>query len=208
MEVLWPGCEPQLANNNLKAAVRALRQTLSLPHGLSEDFGWVLFHDGNYMINSQADVWVDTEQFESHWNLGWRLEKEGRISEAIAEYRSAESLYRGEFLEEDPYEDWTLLTRESVKDIYFSILSKLGDYYMESGDYENTIGYCHKIIAKDPCREDAYRRLMCAYVKLGNRNRALHWYKICERTIKAELDLPPDPQTVELYHKLLNDEPL
>ena len=79
MEALWPGCEPQLANNNLKAAVRALRQTLNIPHDVSQDFGWVLFHDGNYMINSQAKVWVDTEQFESHWNLGWKLEKEGRF---------------------------------------------------------------------------------------------------------------------------------
>ena len=52
MEALWPGCEPSLANNNLKAAVRALRQTLGQAHAPEgEEFAWVLFQNGSYTIN-------------------------------------------------------------------------------------------------------------------------------------------------------------
>lgn len=206
MEALWPGCEPSLANNNLKAAMRVLRETLSLAHDEDKEFTWVVFEGGSYMINPGADLWSDIAQFEYHWARGWRMEKDGRLPEAGAEYEAAEALYRGDYLEDDPYEEWTLLRREGLKDTYLTILGKLGDYCMGVGDLENAIGYCQKIIARDCCREDAYRRLMICHSRLGHRNRALDWYRICEKTIKAELDLPPDSQTKAVHERLLSDE--
>jgi DNA-binding SARP family transcriptional activator len=208
MEALWPGCEPSLANNNLKAAIRVLRETLGVAHEEERDFAWVTFEGGSYMINPEGDQWLDTAQFEYHWARGWRLERDGRLPEAVAEYEAAEALYRGDYLEDDPYEEWTLLRREALKDTYLTILGKLADYCMSVGDLENAVGHCQKIIARDCCREDAYRRLMICHSRLGHRNRALAWYVICEKTIKAELDLPPDGQTKAMYRRLLNDEAL
>jgi len=206
MEALWPGCEPSLANNNLKATVRALRQTLSLATDTDDNFTWVLFQDGNYMINLEADLWVDIEQFEYHWHAGRQLEKEGKLADAIKEHEAAEALYKGDYLADDLYEEWTSMRREALKDIYLAILGKLADYSMREADYEGCIVCCQKILTKDSCREDAYRRLMCCHSRLGQRNRAIVWYRLCERTIKSELDISPDSQTVALYQKLLNDE--
>jgi len=206
MEALWPGCDPSLANNNLKATVRALRQTLNLNHGTSKDFAWVLFQDGNYLINSEAHLWVDAEQFEYHWQAGRRLEEEGKIAEAIREHKAAESLYKGDYLEDDPYEEWTYLQREALKDQYLAILGKLADYSIRDSDHEGCIVYCQKILVRDSCREDAYRRLMCCYSRLEQRNRAIAWYRLCERTIKKELDVSPDRRTIALYQNLLSDE--
>jgi two-component SAPR family response regulator len=205
MEALWPGCEPVLANNNLKAAIRVLRETLSAAHDEDREFAWVVFEDGNYMVNPGADLWSDTSEFEDHWARGWWLERDGRMEDAVVEYEAAEALYRGDYLEDDPYEEWTLLRREALKDTYLTILGKLGDYCMWTGDLENAIGYCQKIIAGDCCREDAYRRLMICHSRLGHRNRALAWYAICEKTVRAELDLPPDSQTKAMWQRLLNE---
>ncbi len=206
MEALWPGCEPSLANNNLKAAVRALRQTLNLDHVTDKDFAWILFQDGNYMVNSEVDLWVDVDQFEYHWHLGRRLEKEGKLAEAMSVHETAAALYRGDYLEDDPYEEWTYLQREALKDEYLAILSKLAGFSLHEADYDGCIIYCQKILGKDPCREDAYRRLMCCYSRLGQRNRAIGWYRLCEKTIKNELEVAPDKRTVEFYQKLLHDE--
>ena len=206
MEALWPGCEPQLANNNLRAAVRALRQALCQPYCTGSNFAWVLFQDGNYMINSKVDVWTDVRQFEYHWIRGLQLERLGESSKAIIEFESAEAVYRGDYLEDDQYEDWTLLRREALKDTYLALLGKIGNYFMEIGDYQSAIGYCQKTISRDCCREDAYRRMMICHSRLGNRNRALVWYKLCERTINAELGLSPDRQTQTVYQQLLKDE--
>ena len=206
MEALWPGCEPSLANNNLKAAVRALRQTLSLAHGADESFAWILFQDGNYRINLEADLWVDIEQFDYHWHAGRQLEKDSKTAEAVREHETAEALYKGDYLEDDLYEEWTSLRREALKDVYLAILGRLADHSMHTADHEGCIVYCQKILTKDTCREDAYRRLMCCYSRLGQRNRAIAWYRLCEKTIKSELDVCPDRQTTTLYQKLLNDE--
>jgi len=206
MEALWPESEPTLANNNLKAAIRSLRQTLALAHGADQEFPWILFQEGSYMINPEADLWTDMEQFEFHWRAARQLEKDCRPVEAIGQHELAEALYRGEYLQDDPYEEWTTLRREALKDTYLAILGKLADHSIHSDDYEGCIVYCQKILNKDPCREDAYRRLMCSYSRLGNRNRAIGWYKLCERTVRAELDVDPDDQTVELYQRLIRDK--
>jgi len=211
MEALWPECDSQAANNNLKTAVHALRQILN-PNGKEsngkEGFFYVLFLEGNYMINPQAELWVDVDEFERHWMASLRLDKEGKVDEATRECQLAEMFYRGDFLEDNPYEEWTLLRREALKDIYLAILSRLGERSVKEEDYEGCIVYCQKILAKDPCREDAYRGLMRCHSRLGHRSRALNWYKLCVRTLRAELDTLPDRQTAALYNHLLKDEPI
>jgi len=206
MEALWAECDVQAAANNLKAAVHGLRRTLSPLFHEKENFAFVLFFQGSYLINPEIELWLDVEEFDKHWMLGRRYEKEEKMSEAIREYELAETLYRGDYLEDEPYEEWTLLRREALKDIYLIILGKLADYFFAAIDYESSIIYCQKILAKDPCREDAYRRLMHCYYHLGQRNRALRWYEICRNTIWTELDTAPDDETVLLYQRLLAGE--
>lgn len=208
MEALWPDCDPQAASNNLKAAIHGLRQTLNQLLEKKESFPYVLFLQGSYRLSPEVELWLDVEEFERHWVTGRRRDKEGRVSEAIHEYEQAEALYGGDYLEDEPYEEWTLLRREALKDTYVIILSKLADHSMKTADYEGCIVSCQKILAKDPCREDAYRRLMCCYSRLGQRNRALRWYEICRRTVQAELDTTPDRETETLHRQLLRNEPI
>ncbi len=208
METLWPDCEPQAASNNLKVAMHGLRHALSRLFQEKESFPYVLFQQGSYLMSPEIDLWVDIEEFEQHWVAGRRLEKEGKLTEAMREYELGEELYRGDYLENELYEEWTLLHREALKDTYITILGKLADHSMEMADYESCIIYCQKILTKDPCREDAYRRLMRCYSRLGQRNRALRWYEICRRTIQAELDTTPDRETTALHHQLLTNEPI
>ena len=114
----------------------------------------------------------------------------------MKQYEKAENLYRGDYLEDEPYEEWTLIRRETLKDNYLIILSKLANYCLKTCDYENCIHYSQKIIAKDNSREDAYRNLINCYLKLNQRNRALRWYEICSQAIKSELDTTPEKETL------------
>ena len=188
--------------------MHGLRQTLGHLFQENESFPYILFLQGSYLLNPDIELWVDVEEFERSWITGRYLEEEGKLTEAIREYELAESLYRGDYLEDEPYEEWALLRREALKDTYLIILGKLADHSMDRGDYEDCILYCQKIMTKDPCREDAYRRLMRCYSRLGRKNRALRWYQICQKTIQVELDTTPDAETESLYQKLLNNEPI
>ena len=118
----------------------------------------------------------------------------------------AEALYKGDYLEDEPYDDRILIRRETLKDIYLIIIGKIADYLLKIKDYEGSIIYNQKIIAKDNCREDAFKRLMRCYSRLGNRNRAMRWYEICCQAIRTELDTTPENETTLLYQQVSRDE--
>lgn len=206
IEALWPEGSVHAASNSLKAAVHSLRSILNELVSESENQQFIIFSQGGYRINPEIDLWVDVEEFEKCCVTGRRLEKEHKIAEATQEFERAEILYRGDYLEDEPYEEWTLLRRESLKDSYLLVLNKLAAHCLDTGDYENCIHYSQNILSKDHCREDAYRNLIRCYVKLGQRNRALRWYDICRRTINAELDTIPEEETTDLFQKLLKCE--
>ncbi len=206
MEALWPERDPKTARNNLKVAIYSLKKILNSLLDQRKDFPCILFLQDSYLINPEIDLWLDVEQFEKHWTRGHYLEREGNLTAAIKEFESAEALYQGNYLEDEPYEEWTLVRRETLKDIYLIILGKLADHAMETNDYESCISFCQKILQKDPSCEDAYRRLIRCCSRLGNRNRSLRWYEICCKTMLAELDIAPDRETVALYEQLLRNE--
>jgi two-component SAPR family response regulator len=208
MEALWPDCDPKISNNNLKAAMHGLRQTFNKLLKKEPSLPYVIFNQGSYQINPKFFLWLDVEQFELHWETGRRLQVAGKRGESMREFKLAEELYKSDYLADEPYEEWTLLRREALHDIYLNILSKLADNYLENSDYENCIVYCFKILDKDNCREDAYQRVMRCYRRLGLRNRALQWYEICRKTIEAEMDTEPDQATKNLYQQLLDNEPI
>jgi LuxR family transcriptional regulator, maltose regulon positive regulatory protein len=203
LEALWPGSDAQTANNNLKAAIHSLRLSLSKILKNIEASQIILFTGGSYRISPQINLSIDISEFEKFRDNGRRLEKENRLEEAIRQYEKAEHLYRGDYLEDELYEDWTLIRRETLKGNYLIILTKLAEYYLAAGDFENCIHYSQKIITKDSSREDAYRNLINCYLHLNQRNRALRWYEICCQTIKSELDALPEKATIELGEKIM-----
>ena len=208
IEALWPNCDFEVGNDNLKNAVYALRQTLgrSELNNDNKSNPCVLFSEGRYFVSPDLEVWLDTEEFEQRWLTGRRMEREGKMEDAAKYYGLAEEIYRGDYLEDEPYVEWTLVQREALKDIYFAILGKLAGFSFQSTDYENCVMYSQKILANDPCHEEAYRWLIRCYTRMGQRHRARQWYNLCVTTLKRELDDVPDRETTNLYHKLLNQD--
>jgi two-component SAPR family response regulator len=205
-EYLWPECNLKASSNNLKVAIHSLRRILNHFLQQTENFSSIRFKYGCYELNPEIEIQTDIEHFEHHWGAGKRLEKAGNLAAAIKEYEAAEMLYKGDYLEDELYDDRTLIRREMLKDIYLIILGKLADYSLDMREYEESIIYCQKIIAKDNCREDAYRRLMRCYSRLGSKNRAIRWYEIYCRVVQSGLDTTPDNETVALYQRLLGNE--
>ncbi len=206
IELLWPDCAPEEGKNNLKAVIYSLRQTLPGHKADSRVSQLILFSEGQYRINPEVELWVDVSEFEHHWLTGRNLEKQGKKEEAIREFRLAEELYKGDYLEEDRYAEWTLLQREALRDTYLAILNKLASNSFDTADYEGCILYSQKILLKDVCHEEAYRWLMRCYSRLGNPHRARQWHKVCADTLKKELDTVPDGKTTDLYRRLLTQE--
>jgi DNA-binding SARP family transcriptional activator len=202
---LWPESNLKKARWSLNSAIHGLRKLLS-GCSSSVSVNYVFLEDGYYRLSPSVGVTTDVDDFDSRHEQGRRLEKDRRMRDAAIEYEEAIELYRGDYLAEDLYEDWTMVERERLANAYMDILDRLAIHYMEVGQHQESISACYRVLEKDRCHEDSYRLLMQCYARLGLRARALHQYRMCEQILGHEYGTSPSPETRSLYVKLLRDE--
>ncbi len=202
IEMLWPGTDPRTGSNSLKVAAHNLRNSLEPDRMIGNPGTYIAANDGSYSLHPAANIWIDVEAFESHWVRGLGLEDCGASKETRVEYEKAEAIYTGDYLEEDLYEDWTMIRREKLRDIHLIILGKLAHLCAAEHAHEDAIRYCHKILLADPCREDAYELLMRSHGELNQMARAGAWYAVCRTMLKREIGSEPSRGTIDAFEDL------
>lgn len=200
MDLFWPNVDPEDTRRNLHQAIYSLRQTL---RQRQPELQPILFKRDCYLLNPEMVIWLDFVEFEKHVQAGQKLEGAGQLPAAMAEYSIAEALYQGDFLEEDLYEDWPSLQREHLRNLYLDIVDRLSKYYAQQRGFTASIALCQKILAKDNCYEEAYRRLMECYLAQGQRFLAVRQYHTCVQALKEELDLTPAEETIAVYRRIM-----
>lgn len=205
VEALWPDANPGAGAVSLKVAVHNLRSALDPNKENGHPGNWLIAQDNTYRLNLNSNIWIDTEVFRDHYERGIALLAQNRYAQARAEFEQAEALYTGDYLEEDVYEDWTLLRREELRDVYLDLLGKLATVSLRDDDHSSVIRYSHKIVLADPCREDAYQMLMKSHAAMNQIARAGSWYAVCRSTMAREVGASPSPETVLLFESLFGD---
>lgn len=203
MDLFWRDAEPEAARRNLHQAIYSLRQTLRRS---DPDFQHIEFENDCYFINSDLAIWVDVEEFKKRVREGRRHEVAARREDAIAAYSIAEGLYQGDFVADDPYEEWSMLQREHLRNEYLDVAGRLARYYIEERQHTAAISLSQKMLRHDNCHEEAYRYLMQSYAAQGLRHLALRQYQTCVKALDEELDLDPSEETVALYRELAGVE--
>src|SRR2546429_4237806 len=167
MAVFWPESSPGASRNSLNVAIHGLRRTLRT----ITDMPVVVYVGGAYRINcDDLRLWLDVDEFDSRVESGRRLEEAGDIDKATRDYEYVEGLYRGDFMADDPYEDWAALTRERLRLAYLDALGRLSRLYFDAGQYTPCGGPCQRILEENSCRGGAHRRL----VRCSSRERPPH----------------------------------
>ncbi|MDR3578055.1 MAG: BTAD domain-containing putative transcriptional regulator [Anaerolineaceae bacterium] len=202
MDTFWPDATPESARNNLNVALHNLRQTLTI----SGEAPLIQFQDGGYRLSPDLKVWLDIEEFEERVHEGRKLETSGLNTAALQEYEKAIALYKGDFLEDDPYNEWAVLTREHLRVAFLDTLDRSSQMYFSLSDYDACISLCQIILSYDSCREDAHCRLMRCYSRLDQVYLALRQYQECVDLLKAELNVSPADTTTSLYNKIRQRE--
>jgi DNA-binding SARP family transcriptional activator len=207
LEILWPKDAPTAARRRLHVRISQLRRALRAepqdetldPDGSS---AYILTIEGGYAFDLEADCWLDTVEFEACAERGRRSQESGSLVEATAAYEVARALYRGDFLEEDLYEEWAFAERERLRERFLTVLTELAECYAQLGRYRRAIACCHEILAADPCRETAYVRLMLYHYYAGEQAQALRAYERCRQVLADELGVEPLLQTAALYEQV------
>ena len=198
MDTFWPDATPAAARNSLNVAVHGLRRAFRA----STTGPVVVLEGGAYRLDQEIRLWLDVDEFELHAAAGRRLEAAGELAGAVASYERAAALYQGDFLADDPYEDWPVLPREQLLLTYLDVLDRLSGCYFGQHQYGACVALCRQLVARDPCREDAHRRLMRCYSRQGQPHLALRQYQACVDALHQELLVDPEPATADLARQL------
>lgn len=203
---LWPESSPKKARWSLNSAVYVLRRTLDEESPDANLSDCIILKRGHYRLT--RDLWIlsDVEEFDAHYERGRLLERTKKQEDAASEYEKAIALYRGDYLVEDLYEDWTTIERERLTSAYVDVRDRLATYYTQAGNLQKSIAGRYLLLEKDPYHEESYRALMRCYARLGIRGRTLRQYELCKRRLKHLYDISPAPETRILHEKLLAGE--
>lgn len=203
LETLWPDQEYSDPNRALRNLVYRLRQILS--EGCSrEDRSIITFSQGGYSFNANADVWLDTEEFENLCRQAFSLRQEDPGG-AIELYRKAVSLCRGEYLPECSYSEWVLPVRNHYRRIYLKACSDLTRLLKTTRRYPEIIEVCEKTFLVEPFEEEFHLSFMDALMEEGKTNQAKAHYEYVTSTFYRDMGVKPSPEMRNLYRRMRTD---
>lgn len=200
---LWPRLTPEAALRDFKVALNALNKAIEPQRSADDVFAYVVREGAAYRLRPEADVWVDAIEFERACETGLRSND---VDLAIAALRAALTWYRGDYLPDALYEDWASEERERLLSLYLRAADKLAGLLSERGEFEETLDICQAILARDACWERAYRLIMTAHARQGNRPLALRAYQRCVTILRDELGVEPSATTTALYQKIAQSD--
>jgi ATP/maltotriose-dependent transcriptional regulator MalT/DNA-binding SARP family transcriptional activator len=166
------------------------------------DVGCII-HEGNLIGLNLSTVWTDVGQFLSHLETAGRMKSKNEAKKAVEEYEKAIALYRGDFLPEDLYEDWTVSVRDRLRTACLKAIEDAGALCEVLEDKGKAAGFYEQLFLSDPCNEKACRWLMTWHIANGRRAEAVRVYERCQRALHQELDVEPEGTTKALYRGII-----
>jgi predicted ATPase/DNA-binding SARP family transcriptional activator len=206
IEWLWPDLPPRSGQANLYVGISLLRRVLEPGLPTPADSAYILTRHSGYLFDPSSGCWIDVDEFKAHVIAAQAQMRQEDAAQAIRAYEAAAALYRGDYLADDPYEDWAIGPREQLREAYLDLLSELHRLYLAGGDAAAALDRAQQALVLDPCREQAHRQVMRAYCILGRQADALRQFDHCRRILRAELDVEPMPRTLLLHQQILSGQ--
>ena len=200
LEYIWPQSDPALAGQALNSLNHQLNK-LSGKYLNGE--GLIVHETGYYQFNLLDHLWIDIDHFATWSETGKRLLSTDDVTPGVTYCEQALALYQGDLCGDASIQ--TVIERERLRAAFLDLLVRLADHYYSRNDLGKALHYIQRMLAHDPCREDAHRQAMRCYVRLGQRAQALRQYRLCCQALAAEFEIEPEPATVALFEQVRLD---
>lgn len=205
IDTLWPDLDLGTADGTFRVALNALNKALEPERQGKQEPRFILRQGTAYGLAGHLDVWIDAAEFERCLDAAQALEASGE--DATELYRQALEHYEGDFLAEYPqYEAWCERERERLADRFVDGGLRLARLLAARADDAGSQAWATRVIARHPVAEEAYRLLMTAQYRQGDRAGAIRTYDRCVVALDDELDVDPMPETQALYERIQNPD--
>lgn len=196
MELLWPGVEPAVAGNRLSVLLSTVRDVLQ-PCPAGEDP--LVTTDGAVSL-SRTQVSVDVEDFLARATAALDADR-AKEPDTTARLEAAIAAHTGNFLEEDPYQEWAVGLAEEVRATHIALLRALSARRRAAGDTDAVVHYTLRLLEYDCYDEEAYLTLVRFLLDAGRLGEARRHYQTYVRRM-VEIDVPPSPlpETISRRH--------
>lgn len=202
IEALWPGANPATKTSQLHVLVHVLRKLLEAEESAPASGAALVVTEGDGYAFVGSGAWIDKAEFRTLAAAAVRAQSAGRAEEAIAAGEAAVALYRGDFMEDEPYADWCWQERETLRETCLEVAGLLAGLLGARSGWERAVRHLRLALRLDPLREALHRDLMHALWAGGRRDEALHQFILCEELLARELGVGPLPETVRLADRI------
>jgi predicted ATPase/DNA-binding SARP family transcriptional activator len=198
---LWPESSSARVRNSVHVALHHLRRAL----GRSE---WVRFDGERYRVTAidGARIVFDAGEFEETVTAAMRSARRGTID--VDALRAAVGRYRGSFMEGEGAEDWHLEYHDRLARLHADALQRLGDAQLAARHNDEAAELFERLIRQETLDEHAYRSLMTARARGGDRAGALREYRRLEAILHREMDAAPQRESAALFQRIQRGEPI
>jgi DNA-binding SARP family transcriptional activator len=196
---LWPELSLEEGDRDFKVALNTIYKVLE-PNRPPRGESRFIQRLGLVYRLQLSQMQVDADHFEALVAQGNHALPH-HADEAISYYQQALTWYKGDYLPERRYEDWSSAERERLHLLALGTMTTLANLLVASNPLES-IRLTQHVLLVDPVWEEAYRVQIQAYLTQGNRPLAWRVYQQCVTMLQEELGLEPLPETQALYQKI------
>lgn len=192
---LWSNSTDTQARTNLRKELSHLRR--DLPQ--ADQF--LLVESKTLQWSPMASFELDVMEFEN----ALKTAETADSNTVQAVLKQAITLYKGDLLPSCE-DEWIVLERERLQQMYVSALEQLIDQLHEQQDYRSALNYAQQLLRVNSLNEATYCILMRLYQQNGDRANALQIYHRCMTLLREELGVDPSSTTRKLYEQLLLED--
>jgi DNA-binding SARP family transcriptional activator len=200
--LIWPNSPGERAYHSLHVAIGALRSYL--------DFGpqpAIVYADDRYTLNDAIQFVDDTSRFTFLIERGDASLQAGNFEQAAALFDMAIALYIGDYDLAGLDYEWAVAEQRRHADALIHALHRAGSIAFTTKRFEHAATLFHRLLRRDPYREDVLALLMVAFGQLGRRGDAARAYARSAQLLMADLGVTPSTEVRDVYRDLFGRDP-
>jgi DNA-binding SARP family transcriptional activator len=201
-DYLFPEMDPERAKNNLYVIWSTMKSVLMGDEGKGAPFPY-FEAVGGVCRSVRENIRCDVDDFDRLVARAKEHEAAGELAAAIQNYERLSSLYRGDLLPGDVYDDWFAELRDSYRIAFVNAMLTASEILMNADDPGNALVFVRRAIQSDPLREDLYQAALRCQITGGQRSGAIDTYLQCRSKLAEDLGLDPSAETRALYDQIL-----